>query len=403
MAAANKILLYLIASLFKLIIEEACCVLESAGLRVVQVSPRYYPYHGGVEEVVKEISERLSSRGHHVLVLTTDPTGRLPKHQTLNGVEVRRFWAAAPSDSYYLSPGLFEALRKETEGEGSRADILHAHSFHAFPAATAALMKGKSRLVVSPHYHGRGHSQTRERLFQVYKRTLLKALVRHADKILCVSEYERRLIEKDFPGTAEKTLLLPNGVNIEELKRIKRRPSEGLKILSVSRLERYKNLDKLVEALGILRKRGIDSKLTIVGRGPYKQRLKSLSESLGIAELIDWRENLLREDLYEEYSSSNVFVLLSSDEAFGIAAAEAMVIGLPTVLSDAAALSSYVEKDFALGVSLPLSPDRVADKIAEAVQREPLKADRVRRHFLSWEEVVDRLEKIYQDLRDEQP
>jgi len=366
-------------------------------LKIVQVTPRYYPDHGGVEEVVQEVSERLSARGHEVLVYATDPTGRLPAQQVLNGVEVRRFWAAAPNDSYYLSPGLLEALKKE-----SGIDILHAHSFHAFPAATAALMKGSSMLVVSPHYHGRGHTQARERLFQVYRRTALKALVKRADKILCASDYERRLVEKDFPSAATKILLLPNGVDLEDLKKVRRHPSEGLKILSVSRLERYKNLDKLIEAVGILRNRGLDAKLTIVGRGPYEQRLKSLSERLGTAELIDWREDLTKDQLHEEYASSNVFVLLSSDEAFGIAAAEAMIIGLPTVLADAAALSSYVEKGLALGVSLPLSAAAVADRIVEAVQHEPPDVELIWRHFLSWGAVVDRLEAIYQGLVDKQ-
>lgn len=366
-------------------------------MKIVQVTPRYYPDHGGVEEVVQEVSERLSARGHQVLVYATDPTGRLPPRQVLNGVEVRRFWAAAPSDSYYLSPGLFEALKR------SGADILHAHSFHAFPSAVAALAKGSSRLVVSPHYHGRGHSQARERLFQVYKRTGLKVLVKHADRILCVSEYEQMLIERDFPEAAAKILLLPNGVNLEDLKKVRRHSSEGLKILSVSRLERYKNLDRLMEAVGILRKRGMEAKLTIVGRGPYKQRLKSLSERLGIVELVDWKENLTEAQLRGEYASSSVFVLLSSDEAFSIAAAEALVLGLPTVLADAVALSSYVKKGFALGVSLPIDAISVADRIVEALRREPPDVEQVRRYFLSWGEVVDRLEEIYLELRGKQP
>lgn len=363
-------------------------------MKIVQVTPRYHPYHGGVEEVVGEISERLSARGHKVLVLTTDPLGRLSTREVLNGVEVRRLRSIAPGDSYYLSIGLSEAVRR------SEADVIHAHSFHALPSLTAARAKGKRRFVISPHYHGHAHSLFREGLFYIYKKTALRAIVEASERILCVSEHERTLIEKDFPKSVAKTLVVPNGVNLEELRKVGWCPrSEGLKILYVGRIEAYKNLDRLIEAIGVLRERGEKVRLTIVGRGPHKPRLERLSQRLGLAELIDWREDLTKEELYREYSSSNVFVLLSTDEAFGIAAAEAMIIGIPTVLANISVLSSYVEKGFAFGVDPPFHPSAVADGILKALLEGPTDFERVRRHFLSWEEVVERLEGVYEGLR----
>lgn len=343
---------------------------------------------------MREISERLSAKGHEVLVLTTDPSGRLSTRQVLNGVEVRRLRSIAPSNSYYLPVGLFEAVKR------SGAEVIHAHSFHALPSLMAAMAKGNRRFVTSPHYHGHAHSPFRERLFYIYKKTALRAIVEASEKILCVSEYEQTLIEKDFPNSVTKTLVIPNGVNLEELREVRWRPrSEGLKILYVGRIEAYKNLDKLIEAAGVLREQGETVGLTIVGRGPHKPHLKRLSKRLGVAESIYWKEDLTKEELYGEYSSSNVFVLLSTDEAFGIAAAEAMVIGLPTVLANASVLSSYVEKDFALGVDPSFDSTDVADRILEALLEGPPDVERVRRHFLSWEEVVERLEGVYEDLR----
>ncbi|MFB0543332.1 MAG: glycosyltransferase family 4 protein [Candidatus Bathyarchaeia archaeon] len=363
-------------------------------MKIVYVTPRYRPYHGGIEEAVGEVSERLSARGHKVLVLTTDPSGLLSAREVLNGVEVRRLRSLAPSDSYYLPVGLFEAVRR------SEADVIHAHSFHALPSLIAAIARGNRRFIISPHYHGHAHSSFREGIFHIYKKTALRAVVETSEKILCVSEYERTLIERDFPNSLAKTLVIPNGVNLEELRKVRWCPGpEGMKILYVGRVESYKNLDRLIEAVGVLRERGVKVGLTIVGRGPHELPLKRLAKGLGVAELIDWKEDLTKEELYGEYSSSNVFVLLSTDEAFGIAAAEAMVIGLPTVLANASVLSSYIEKGFALGVDPPFDPSAVADRVLEALLGGPPDVEHVRRHFLSWEEVVERLEGVYEGLR----
>jgi glycosyltransferase involved in cell wall biosynthesis len=60
-------------------------------MRIAQVCPRYYPYIGGIETHVKEISERLMMRNFEVEVLTTDPSGKLPKEEIINCIKVRRF------------------------------------------------------------------------------------------------------------------------------------------------------------------------------------------------------------------------------------------------------------------------------------------------------------------------
>ncbi|MCD6263338.1 glycosyltransferase family 4 protein [Candidatus Bathyarchaeota archaeon] len=363
-------------------------------MRIVYVTPRYRPYRGGIERAVEEVAVRLSARGYEVLVVTTDPSGRLPRREVLEGVEVRRLRSIAPGDSYYLSLGLYREL------ERSEGDILHAHSFHALPSLVAARAKGSRRLVVSPHYHGHAHTPFRETLFQVYKRTALKTIVSASDRILCVSEYERTLVQRDFPESAPKTLVIPNGIDRERLRKVKWHPrADGLKILYVGRIEAYKNLDKAIEAVRVLRERGWDARLTIVGRGPHKPQLRRMAERIGVDELIEWKEDLTEEELYEEYSSSNVFLLLSTDEAFGIAAVEAMTIGLPTVLARAAALSTYVEEGLALGVDPPFDPEAVADRILEASSGWTPDRRRIQRRFLSWDEVVDRLEEVYQALR----
>ncbi|MDI6640295.1 MAG: glycosyltransferase, partial [Methanocellales archaeon] len=72
-------------------------------MKIAQVCPRYHPDIGGVETHVKEISERLVKRGFEVEVICTDPTGRLPKHEMINGVKVTRFRSIAPNDAFFFA------------------------------------------------------------------------------------------------------------------------------------------------------------------------------------------------------------------------------------------------------------------------------------------------------------
>ncbi len=121
-------------------------------MRIAQVCPRYSPYIGGVETHVEEISKRLVRMGHEVTVISTDPSGKLPKEEVIDGVKVLRFPAFAPGDAYYMSPSLRSYVKKAGE-----FDIVHAHGYHAFPAYFASFTKAP-KFIFTPHYHGHGHT-----------------------------------------------------------------------------------------------------------------------------------------------------------------------------------------------------------------------------------------------------
>ncbi len=59
-------------------------------MKILQVSVGYPPYIGGVEEHVRNISERLAKK-HNVTIFVTDASGKLPRQEEINGVLVRSF------------------------------------------------------------------------------------------------------------------------------------------------------------------------------------------------------------------------------------------------------------------------------------------------------------------------
>ncbi|WP_269851231.1 glycosyltransferase family 4 protein [Methanosarcina horonobensis] len=166
-------------------------------MKIAQICPRYFPDIGGVETHVKEISERLVKAGHDVEVITTDPTGKLNRRETINGVKVIRFRSFAPGNAYYFAPQIYFYLKMHS------FDVIHAHSYHALPALFAALGKSERRLVFTPHYHRSGHTAFRNLLHKPY-RLFGKVIFSRADSVICVSEYEKKGLLRLISESQEK-------------------------------------------------------------------------------------------------------------------------------------------------------------------------------------------------------
>jgi glycosyltransferase involved in cell wall biosynthesis len=349
---------------------------------VAQVCPRYHPYIGGVETHVKEISERLAKRNFGVEVLTTDPKGDLPRCEEIGGVTVRRFRSWAPSEAYYFSGALSSYLGENA----SRYDLIHAHSYHAFPSLYAARNKGKTRLFFTPHYHGEGHSFLRKLLLKPY-RVLGAGIFRNAEKVVSVSEYEKGLILRDFDIPAPKIEVIPNGVNKEEFVGLKRGEKAHRTILSVGRLEEYKGMQDLV---GVLPELEGDVRLDIVGRGPYADQLSDLVKSLGLTGRVEIVGGIERSELLQRYVDADLFALLSHNEAYGITVAEALAAGTPCIVAKASALSEWVDDKNCFGLDVPI--DRLKLKQLIGVVMGKVVSDVV---LLDWDDVTERLIKIY--------
>jgi glycosyltransferase involved in cell wall biosynthesis len=345
-------------------------------MRIAQVCPRYSPYIGGVETHVEELSKRLVRMGHDVTVISTDPSGRLPKSDVLEGVKVQRFPAFAPGDAYYFSPSLRSYVK-----EAGGFDVVHAHGYHAFPAYFATVAKSR-RFIFTPHYHGHGHTAFRDLLLKPYA-LLGRRIFEKADRVICVSEFEKSLVCGDF-RCDDKAVVIPNGVNKAEFEGVEPYP-KGLKvILYVGRLEEYKGVQYVIRALPHLPWH----RLHVIGKGPYKEALVKEASSLGVKDKVAFMAEQSRQDLLRWYATADVFVMLSRFEAYGITVAEALTAGAPCVVANGSALSEFVG-DSCQGVDLPVGGEELAERIMEArFKGQP-------RNVLDWDEVAERTLGVY--------
>jgi len=360
-------------------------------MRILQVTPRYFPNLGGVEIVVKRISESLVGRGLPVTVYSMDLNSEIMKEQNINGVLVKRFKPIVGDPLYFPPPSFIKAMRRE------EADIVHVHNTHTLiPTFVALLKKRRQKLLLQPHYHKFGQTYIRNLLFWLYKKSLDKLVFPRAEFVIANSPYERRIIHEDFPSCKD-VCLIPEGISLVELKSVKWSPEKPTRVLSVGpSLRRYKNVEKLLEAFAYLVKTREETfKLVIVGDGPEREHLINLSREIGIEDHVEWKRNLSRQQLLVEYARAGVFVSLSKLESFSRVIHEAILVGVPTVVRNFGATENMVKEGLAEGVN-SLNPSTIADTIFKATKKPPLKGDQIPKSFLSWEEYLDKVMEIYQ-------
>jgi glycosyltransferase involved in cell wall biosynthesis len=137
-------------------------------------------------------------------------------------------------------------------------------------------------------------------------------------------------------------------------------------VLFLARLDEKKGLDLLLQAFADVRHEHGDSVLVIAGDGQrqFVERLHRQAEDLGIANDIIWTGFLSGPQKAAAFSAAQVYVLPSYSENFGIAAAEALTFGVPTVLSDQVAIAGDAA---AAGASIMVRPN--ATEIARAIKQ----------------------------------
>ena len=356
-------------------------------MKILQVTSSSYTMGRGESEYVRNISERLARR-HEVTVFATDSHGKLPKHEIINGVKVERFRSFAPDETFNFSWELLLRLRK------TQTDVLHGHNYHSFPFHVAHLARHK-KLLVSPLFHGAGHTSLTDSLLKLFKLFIRSRTLKKADLVLAASEHEKLLLLQHFGLEADKVTVIPRGVDLSEFTNLERQKTSSKSVLYVGRLVAYKGVQYLVEALPKLPSGVI---LEIVGKGPLKKTLVERAKKLNVLDRIRFSQDLERRDLLQMYVNADVFALPSRYEAYSKVVAEALTAGTPCIVADISALKEWVDNESCFGVKFPINIDELSD-LLERVLEANIDSHRMKKwigtKIIDWNEVVAKLEAIY--------
>jgi glycosyltransferase involved in cell wall biosynthesis len=211
----------------------------------------------------------------------------------------------------------------------------------------------------------------------------------------------------------DKIEIIPQGIELEEFPFNPRQLSPGdiLRLLTVGRLHVDKGHRYCIEAVRRLRDQGISVEYRIVGVGPERGALESLSAELGVAGCVHFLGEADDAQLAREYRQAHLFVLPSlrdregaHEETQGVVIQEAQACGKIVVATRTGGIPECVED----GVSAFLVPDRDAAALAQAIARvaaTPARWDEWQRAGRRWVEekfsigrIGDRLWRLYNEL-----
>lgn len=213
--------------------------------------------------------------------------------------------------------------------EWGTPDLIHAHV--VLPAGWSALKVAKRHkipIVLTEH-----SSPFSMHLSTELSRKLVRETLTNVDRLIAIS-----------PALAKQLLEFEPGLRIdvigESVKTDFFVPANGAvrsngkakSFFVAARLAEQKGLDHLINAVNLLKERGLNSfELVIGGDGPDREKLETLAANLGVAERCRFLGALNREQVRQQMQNCDVFVLSSLHETFGVVVGEAMACGKPVI------------------------------------------------------------------------
>ncbi|AMO62123.1 glycosyltransferase [Mycolicibacterium phlei] len=303
--------------------------------RILLVTNDFPPRPGGIQSYLQELVNHLVATGEHTLTVYAPKWKGCEEFDAAADYEVVRH----PTTLMLPEPTVIGRMRRLIEERDAQTVWFGA----AAPLALMAPLArdaGAHRVIASTHGHEVGWSML------PLARTALRRIGNHTDVITYVSNYTRGRFASAF-GPRAALEHLPPGVDTDrfapdEVARAELRARYRLGgrpvVVCVSRLVPRKGQDMLIRALPAIRQRVPGAALVIVGGGPYRNTLRRLAHSFGVAEHVVFTDGVPAEELPAHHAMGDVFAMPCRTrgagldvEGLGIVFLEASASGVPVV------------------------------------------------------------------------
>lgn len=370
-------------------------------MKILHINYLETTFPGGISKTVNELARNLS-HDHEVTVLQPNPSN-LKAEEVNNGFKIIRV-SSALDNTKYLYGLNFEIYKylKDHYKELS-PDVVHVHGYHhLMPIESIHIIKRMDPdipIIFSPYLDvakGRLAGKYLWNFYNIFARTVFSksAYITSCSKFESVN-IQNIGVEKD------KIKVIPLGVDIINLKKDKQDKITGktINIMYSGHLIHRKGVDYILKSIhALVHKKGVDNVvLTVVGEGPEKNKLIKMADQLEIADHIIWKPFLSREEVITLIHKSDIYMLLSRSEAYGIAVAEALALGTPCVVSHRTALKEFSNEIGCYSVKYPPIPDDVAEIVLK-INAENKGVGPLSRRIRTWDEVSKDYEKLYRDV-----
>ena len=389
-------------------------------MRVLLISWEYPPIiEGGLARHVRKLSEHLVREGVEMHVLTRGG-GRLPATEERHGVVVHRLDEPPFPTDVKAFVRWVRAMNRDMRALGDQLadaigfDLIHSHDWLVASAAGEIARRIGRPWLVTVHAteYGR-HQGWVDKYPQSHIHGAERTMVRRADHVITCSRYMASHVSTVFGVSRDRITPIQNGIDshdlepiasdLDELRARYAEPDERL-VLLVGRLVYEKGFPLALDALApVIEKLG-GVRFVVAGTGTAEGELRRQARRLGLDRdgvFLGWVGDDM---LHSLYRISDLCIVPSIYEPFGLVALEAMASGCLCVVADTGGLREVVPGDGTVGLRFPSRDAAALQEVLERVltdddERAQLVAE-AREHVLrfDWGEVARQTLALYGEL-----
>lgn len=304
---------------------------------------------GGAQVHVRDLMHSMMADGHTVGLMSY-PGGYL--EDEAKNIGATFYPNLNFSNSFNPLNAVYAILNIRKDVKDFSPDLVSIHSSSAGFLGRLAIRKKVPTVFTA---HSFAFTEGAPHLRKIVAIIAEKIVARYTDKIICVSDFDRKLALKYRTTPAEKLVTIYNGVESNVLNDTSR---ENI-IIANGRLAYPKDYGLLLEAYKVANLG--DMRLEIIGDGPDRQIVESKIIELGLVGKVSLLGNLTQRAVREKLSQSKVFVLVSKHEGFPLSILEAMSAGLPVIASRVGGIPEEVDSACGILVS------NIKEDIAQAL------------------------------------
>lgn len=372
---------------------------------VIGVNSRYLPF--SLEEIKRFLLETLHlnffdiyQSKHFIapeeLLQSLEESNRLVQSELLETDKMMYLEGGYGSNLFFEIQAFAEFVAR-LASKLKNIDIIHAHDWMTYPAALYA--KHVTGLPIILHVHATEFDRSGENP-NPYVFNLEKYAFEKADAIITVSNYTKSVLVEKYQIDSDKIFPVYNAVDFQyiEVKEV-RKPVRQKIVLFLGRITFQKGPDYFVRAAKKVIERIQDVKFLMVGTGDMYARMIEMAADLGLGKYFHYTGFLPRERIPEVFKMSDVYVLPSVSEPFGLTVLEALKAGVPVIVSKQAGVSEIVQnaikvdfwdvEDIANQIIKVLEDEEFKRNIQQKLQEETV-------HQITWYDSARKVEEVYE-------
>lgn len=270
---------------------------------------------------------------------------------------------------------VWKKLLNRVEAEQGTPDVIHLHypTMISVPEAILTFHGKGTKIIATEHW-----SNVLTGKLTSHAKRQLKTYVESVDHFICVGQPLKDSVLR-ITKTQKRVEVVPNMV--PDVFECGYQVHDGVKFISVGRLVKGKQFDKLIIAFANVFANQSDVSLTIVGGGGQYRMLRKMVKRMGLDSQVFFTGTIDRSSVAQLMRESDVLVLYSRSETFGVPVIEGWFAGIPAIATTGIGFAEYWKES--LGEIVPIDDCELLEKAMRTVK------DRIKNGYYSKKDIRD--------------